>query len=65
MTAGFRAQREIVQQDWRPPVMRQYDASEVARLFPDYVRDEHCLILLVHEGPACELRPNLRLFKTS
>ncbi|MEK9656709.1 MAG: FAD-binding oxidoreductase, partial [Halieaceae bacterium] len=51
MASGFAAQREIVQQDWRPPVMRQYDASEVARLFPDYVRDERCLILLVHEGP--------------
>jgi len=52
MALGFRAQREVVQQDWRPPVMRQYDASEVARLFPDYVQDEQCLILLVHEGPA-------------
>ena len=52
MASGFRAQREIVQQDWRPPVMRQYDASEVARLFPDYVQHEQCLILLVHEGPA-------------
>ena len=60
MTAGFRAQREIVQQDWRPPVMRQYDASEVARLFPDYVRDEHCLILLVHEGPAARVEAELR-----
>ena len=52
MASGFRAQREIVQQDWRPPVMRQYDASEVARLFPDHVNEERCLILLVHEGPA-------------
>ena len=52
MASGFRAQREIVQQDWRPPVMRQYDASEVARVFPDYVQDKQCLILLVHEGPA-------------
>lgn len=52
MASGFRAQREIVQQDYRPPVMRQYDASEVARLFPDYVQDDQCLILLVHEGPA-------------
>ncbi len=51
MASGFRAQREIVQQEWRPPVMRQYDASEVARLFPDHVREDHCLILLVHEGP--------------
>jgi len=52
MASGFRAQREIVQQEWRPPVMRQYDASEVARLFPDYVQDDSCLMLLVHEGPA-------------
>ena len=36
MASGFRAQREIVQQEWIPPVMRQYDASEVARLFQDY-----------------------------
>ena len=55
MASGFRAQREIVQQEWRPPVMRQYDASEVARLFPDYVQDDSCLILLVHEGPAARV----------
>ena len=55
MASGFLAQREIVQQDWRPPVMRQYDASEVARLFPDYVQDDSCLILLVHEGPAARV----------
>ena len=55
MALGFRAQREIVQQDWRPPVMRLYDASEVARLFPDHVQDEQCLILLVHEGPAARV----------
>ena len=52
MASGFRAQREIVQQEWRPPVMRQYDASEVARLFPDYVQEDSCLMLLLHEGPA-------------
>ena len=55
MASGFRAQREIVQQEWRPPVMRQYDASEVARLFPDYVQDDSCLILLEHEGPAARV----------
>ena len=60
MASGFRAQREIVQQDWRPPVMRQYDASEVARLFPDYVQDEQCLILLVHEGPAPRVDAEIR-----
>jgi len=52
MATGFRAQREIIQQDWKPPVMRQYDASEVARLFPDHERGDSGLILLVHEGPA-------------
>ena len=60
MAAGFRAQREIVQQDWCPPVMRQYDASEVARLFPDYVQDEQCLILLVHEGPASRVDAEIK-----
>ena len=59
MASGFRAQREIVQQDWRPPVMRQYDASEVARLFPDHVNEERCLILLVHEGPACRVEAEI------
>ena len=52
MATGFRAQREIIQQDWRPPVMRQYDSSEVARLFPDYAQDDQALLLMVHEGPA-------------
>ena len=60
MVSGFRAQREIVQRDWRPPVMRQYDSSEVARLFPDYVRDDHCLILLVHEGPSLRVEVELQ-----
>jgi alkyldihydroxyacetonephosphate synthase len=59
MASGFRAQREIVQQDWRPPVMRQYDASEVARLFPDHMNEERCLILLVHEGPACRVEAEM------
>lgn len=56
---GFRAQRHIVQADWRPPVMRQYDASEVARLFPDYVHDEHGLLLMVHEGPTDRVNAEL------
>lgn len=63
MASGFRAQREIVQQDWRPPVMRQYDASEVARLFPDYVSGECCLILLVHEGPATRVEAEMKAVK--
>ena len=64
MTSGFRAQREIVQQDWRPPVMRQYDASEVARLFPDHVKDEECLILLVHEGPSSRVDAEIRAIES-
>jgi alkyldihydroxyacetonephosphate synthase len=52
MQQGFSLQRNIVQADWRPPVMRQYDASEVARLFPDFTLNDNGLLLLVHEGPA-------------
>ena len=64
MALGFRAQREVVQQDWRPPVMRQYDASEVARLFPDYLQDEQSLILLVHEGPALRVDAEIQAVET-
>ena len=59
MATGFRAQREIIQQDWKPPVMRQYDASEVARLFPDHERGDSGLILLVHEGPAARVEAEM------
>jgi len=52
MSAGLTTQRNIIQADWRPPVLRQYDASEVARLFPTHVNAEHGLLLIVHEGPA-------------
>ena len=52
MAVGFDAQRQIVQADWRPPVMRQYDPSEVARLFPESVSNDRGLLLMVHEGPA-------------
>jgi alkyldihydroxyacetonephosphate synthase len=34
--------------------MRQYDATEVRRLFPDDARGDDCLILMVHEGPAAK-----------
>jgi alkyldihydroxyacetonephosphate synthase len=52
MEKGFETQRYLIQSGWTPPVMRQYDASEVKRLFPEYARGEDCLIILVHEGPA-------------
>ena len=44
--------------------MRQYDASEVARLFPDYVQDEQCLILLVHEGPSSRVDAEIRAIES-
>lgn len=52
MASGFEAQRVIVQSDWLPPVMRQYDTREAQRNFPDHARDEDSLLLCVHEGPA-------------
>jgi len=52
MERGFEFQRNIIQHGWEPPVMRQYDASEVLRLFPEHARGQNCLLILVHEGPA-------------
>lgn len=52
MDKGFELQRQIIHHGWLPPVMRQYDASEVQRLFPDHTRDNDALLLMVHEGPS-------------
>lgn len=49
MAAGFVFQRELIQSGWRPPVLRQYDEREAARLD---ARATRCLVLMVHEGPA-------------
>lgn len=49
MAAGFAFQREVIQTGWRPPVVRQYDAREAARLD---ARCEQPLVLMVHEGPS-------------
>jgi alkyldihydroxyacetonephosphate synthase len=54
MEKGFEAQRYIIQSGWTPPVMRQYDAIEVERQFPEYLRGDDCLIIMVHEGPAAK-----------
>jgi alkyldihydroxyacetonephosphate synthase len=35
--------------------MRQYDTTEVWRLFPDQARGDGALVLLVHEGPAARV----------
>jgi alkyldihydroxyacetonephosphate synthase len=51
MAAGFEAQRQIYQADWRPPVMRLYDAVEARRSFKDHAREGEGLLLMIHEGP--------------
>ena len=51
MENGFEVQRRIIQAGWEPPVMRLYDSSEVARLFSNHTYQDHCLLLMVHEGP--------------
>jgi len=55
MEEGFIFQRHIIQSGWSPPVMRQYDVTEVKRLFPDHVNGDKPLIILVHEGPAAKV----------
>ncbi len=55
MTAGFEAQRAIVQADWLPPVMRQYDSAEVGRNFKDYTSGDLGLLMMVHEGPSARV----------
>lgn len=59
MQAGFDMQRQLVQAEWRPPVMRQYDHPEVDRLFKDHVRGTDALLLMVHEGPASRVAAEL------
>lgn len=59
LAAGFEAQRKIVQAEWLPPVMRQYDASELGRNFKDYAREDRGLLLMVHEGPASRVDAEL------
>lgn len=60
MEQGFEIQRLIVQSGWTPPVMRQYDPSEVQRLFPDHVHGEDILIIMVHEGPKAKVELEVR-----
>jgi len=59
LSTGFEAQRAIVQADWLPPVMRQYDAPEVARNFKDYTSNDLGLLLMVHEGPSARVAAEL------
>ncbi|MBW1814838.1 MAG: FAD-binding oxidoreductase [Deltaproteobacteria bacterium] len=55
MEEGFIFQRHIIQSGWTPPVMRQYDVTEVKRLFPEHVNGDKSIILLVHEGPSSKV----------
>ncbi len=67
LSAGFEAQREIVQSDWFPPVMRQYDAMEVVRNFNDLTQgtaNERGLLLMVHEGPSTRVAAELEAIDT-
>lgn len=51
MAAGFELQRALLQAGWAPAVLRQYDATEAARLFTGAVSQGRALLLLVSEGP--------------
>lgn len=51
LAAGIEAQRIIYQADWRPPVMRLYDAKESRRSFKEHAREGEGLLLMIHEGP--------------
>ncbi|MDE1172165.1 MAG: FAD-binding oxidoreductase [Parvibaculaceae bacterium] len=59
MEQGFEAQRRIIQSDWRPPVMRQYDHPETARNFPDHAQGEKAVLLMVHEGPQARVEAEI------
>jgi alkyldihydroxyacetonephosphate synthase len=59
MDHGFALQRAIIKVDWRPPVMRLYDAREVARMFSAHDRDGQALLLMVHEGPVARVEAEL------
>lgn len=64
MDHGFQMQRAVMNADWRPPVMRQYDLPEVQRLFGDHVKDEDCLLIMVHEGPETRVEAEINAIKS-
>jgi alkyldihydroxyacetonephosphate synthase len=59
MEAGLEAQRVIVQSGWLPVVMRQYDAHEANRNFPDHARKGESLLIMIHEGPDTKVEAEL------
>jgi alkyldihydroxyacetonephosphate synthase len=52
MAAGLDTIRRIVRAGWKPAVVRLYDAMETARTFSAWAPNDHCLLLVVSEGPA-------------
>lgn len=64
LAAGLEAQRSIVQSDWLPPVVRQYDPFEVARLFAPFASGEQGLLLMMHEGPSARVAAELEAVAT-
>ena len=59
MEAGLEAQRVIVQSGWLPVVMRQYDAVEANRNFPDHANEGESLLIIIHEGPDAKVEAEL------
>jgi alkyldihydroxyacetonephosphate synthase len=59
MEAGLEAQRVIVQSGWLPVVMRQYDAVEAKRNFPDHANEDESLLIMIHEGPDSKVEAEL------
>ncbi|MFO7965698.1 MAG: FAD-binding oxidoreductase [Desulfobacterales bacterium] len=60
MAKGIAFQRFVIQSGWTPPVMRQYDHIEAKRLFPEQVRNQDAVVILVHEGPAGQVAAEMR-----
>ncbi len=49
--AGLEPIRRLVQADWRPPVVRLYDAVETAHHFGKSCPEGRAALILLHEGP--------------
>ena len=52
LDAGIEAIRQIMRADWRPPVVRLYDAAESTRQFSEWCPEGRAHLLMLHEGPA-------------
>lgn len=52
---GVEATRRVLRADWRPPVVRLYDARESARSFEGTCPEGRHQLILLHEGPAARV----------